>query len=131
VKAVQVDGNDILAVEALAKEAVESIQAGNGPFFIEAITYRFRPHSMFDAELYRKKAEVEEAKKRDPILLFTNYLRERELLEDTDLQAMEADVAAVVQHAVDFAEAATWEPVEELTRFLYSERSERSERRQS
>jgi pyruvate dehydrogenase E1 component alpha subunit/2-oxoisovalerate dehydrogenase E1 component len=80
---------------------------------------------MFDAELYRKKAEVEEAKKRDPILLFTQHLKEQKLLEDTDLQGLEDDVAAVVQHAVDFAEAATWEPVEELTRFLYSERSER------
>ena len=50
VKSVQVDGNDLLAVEALTKEATEYIRAGNGPFFIEAITYRFRPLSMFDAE---------------------------------------------------------------------------------
>jgi TPP-dependent pyruvate/acetoin dehydrogenase alpha subunit len=122
VKAVQVDGNDVLAVEACAKEAVDFIRAGKGPYFIEAITYRFRPHSMFDAELYRKKAEVEEAKKRDPILLFTQYLREQKVMEDADLAEIEKDVAAVVQHAVDFAEASPWEPVEELTRFLYSER---------
>jgi pyruvate dehydrogenase E1 component alpha subunit len=124
IQAVQVDGNDVLAVESLAKEAMDYIRTGNGPFFMEAITYRFRPHSMFDAELYRTKAEVEEAKKRDPILLFTNYLKERKLLEEADLQAIEADVAAVVQHSLDFAEAATWEPVEELTRFVYSERNE-------
>lgn len=125
VKAVQVDGNDVLAVEAQAKEAVEFIRAGKGPFFIEAITYRFRPHSMFDAELYRDKAEVDEAKKRDPILLFTQHLKEQKLLDDADLQGLEDDVAAVVQHSVDFAEAATWEPVEELTRFVYSEQGER------
>lgn len=94
VRSQQVDGNDVLAVEALAREAVEFIKAGNGPFFIEAITYRFRPHSMFDAELYRSKAEVEEAKKRDPILLFTQYLKEHNLLEDSDLQELENDVAA-------------------------------------
>jgi pyruvate dehydrogenase E1 component alpha subunit len=129
VKAVQVDGNDVLAVESLAREAMDFIRTGNGPFFIEAVTYRFRPHSMFDAELYRQKAEVEEAKKRDPILLFTEYLKAGKLLEKTDLQAIEDDVAAVVQHSVDFAEAATWEPVEELTRFVYSDRSEQSERR--
>jgi TPP-dependent pyruvate/acetoin dehydrogenase alpha subunit len=123
-KSVQVDGNDLLAVEALAKEATEYIRAGNGPFFIEAITYRFRPHSMFDAELYRDKAEVEEAKKRDPITLFTNLLKENKLLEDGELQAIEQDVAKVVQEAVDFAEAAHWEPVEELTRFVVSERSQ-------
>ncbi len=123
-KSVQVDGNDLLAVEALAKEAAEYIRAGNGPFFIEAITYRFRPHSMFDAELYRDKAEVEEAKKRDPITLFTNLLTENKLLEDGELQAIEQDVAKVVQEAVDFAEAAHWEPVEELTRFVVTERSQ-------
>lgn len=124
VKSVQVDGNDLLAVEALAKEATEYIRAGNGPFFIEAITYRFRPHSMFDAELYREKAEVEEHKKRDPITLFTNLLKERNLLADSDLQEIEQDVAKVVQEAVDFAEAAHWEPVEELTRFVVTERSQ-------
>ena len=122
-KAVQVDGNDVLAVEATAKEATEYIRAGKGPYFIEAITYRFRPHSMFDAELYRSKAEVAEYKKRDPIVLFTQYLKDNGLMEDADLERIEKDVAAVVQHAVDFAEAANWEPVEELTRFLYSERS--------
>jgi pyruvate dehydrogenase E1 component alpha subunit/2-oxoisovalerate dehydrogenase E1 component len=124
VKSVQVDGNDLLAVEALAKEAAEYIRAGKGPFFIEAITYRFRPHSMFDPELYREKSEVEEAKKRDPITLFINQLKERSLLADGDLQAIEQDVAKVVQEAVDFAEAAHWEPVEELTRFVYTERSQ-------
>lgn len=124
IKSVQVDGNDPLAVEALAKEAAETIRAGNGPFFIEAITYRFRPHSMFDAELYRDKAEVEEAKKRDPIKLFTKLLEDRGLLEEGELPAIEKEVAGIVQEAVDFAEAAHWEPVEELTRFVYSERSE-------
>jgi pyruvate dehydrogenase E1 component alpha subunit len=124
IKSVQVDGNDPLAVEALAKEAAETIRAGNGPFFIEAITYRFRPHSMFDAELYRDKAEVEEAKKRDPIKLFTKLLEDRALLEEGELPAIEKEVAGIVQEAVDFAEAAHWEPVEELTRFVYSERSE-------
>jgi len=120
-KSVQVDGNDLLAVEALAKEATEYIRAGNGPFFIEAITYRFRPHSMFDAELYRDKAEVEEAKKRDPIKLFTQVLEERGLLEEGDIPAIEKEVAGIVQEAEDFAEAAHWEPVEELTRYVVSE----------
>jgi 2-oxoisovalerate dehydrogenase E1 component len=68
-----VDGMDVMAVEEAAGKAVASVKAGNGPFFLEARTYRFRAHSMFDAELYRDKAEVEEWKKRDPIVL----LRER------------------------------------------------------
>jgi pyruvate dehydrogenase E1 component alpha subunit len=121
-KAVQVDGMDVMAVEATAKEAVEYIRAGNGPYFIEAITYRFRAHSMFDAELYRTKAEVEEWKKRDPIQLFIQRFKKKGVLEDADIENIEKDVAATVKEAVDFAEASPWEPVEELTRFLYSER---------
>lgn len=120
----KVDGMDVLAVEATAKEAVEAIRAGKGPHFIEAITYRFRAHSMFDAELYRQKSEVEEWKQRDPIKLFSQFMREQKMLEDSDIEQIEKDAAATVQHAVDFAEASPWEPVEELTRFLYSERSQ-------
>jgi pyruvate dehydrogenase E1 component alpha subunit/2-oxoisovalerate dehydrogenase E1 component len=77
---------------------------------------------MFDAELYRTKAEVEEWKKRDPIIILIDTMKERDLLTEADLEAMEKDVAAEVQHAVDFAEAGTWEAVEDLTRFVYSDR---------
>jgi pyruvate dehydrogenase E1 component alpha subunit len=122
VKSVCVDGNDPLAVQAVTKEAVDDMRAGGGPHFIEAITYRFRAHSMFDAELYREKSEVEEYKKRDPIPMFINRLKEAKVLEDADVEKIEKDVAAIVQHAVDFAEAAHWEPVEELTRFVYTEK---------
>ena len=124
VKSVQIDGNDVLAVEAAAQEACKYLRTGKGPYFIEAITYRFRPHSMFDAELYREKAEVEQAKKRDPITLFTKYLKDQKLIKDDEIQAIESEVAAVVQHAVDFAEESPWESIEELTRFVYSERSQ-------
>ena len=124
VKSVQIDGNDVLAVEAAVREACEYLRSGKGPYFIEAITYRFRAHSMFDAELYREKAEVEEHKKRDPILLFTNYLKDNSLIEDEEIQAIEADVGEVVQHSVDFAENSPWENVEDLIRFVYTERSQ-------
>jgi pyruvate dehydrogenase E1 component alpha subunit len=121
--AVQVDGNDVLAVERETKIALEHIRSGKGPYFIEAITYRFRPHSMFDAELYRSKDEVNEYKKRDPIVLFTQYLKENNLMEDADLEKIEKEVAGVVQHAVDFAEESPWEALEDLERFVYTERT--------
>jgi pyruvate dehydrogenase E1 component alpha subunit len=124
VKSVQIDGNNVLAVEQAAREACDYLRSGKGPYFIEAITYRFRPHSMFDAELYRNKAEVEEHKKRDPITLFTKYLKDKNLIQDGEIQAIEAEVAAVVQHAVDFAENSPWEEIEDLTRFVYTERSQ-------
>ena len=72
IKSKSVDGMDVLAVEELAQKFVKEIRAGKGPRFIEALTYRFRAHSMFDAELYRKKEEVEEWKHQDPItILYT------------------------------------------------------------
>lgn len=117
-----VDGMDVLAVEAAAKQAVEAVRAGEGPYFLECRTYRFRAHSMFDAELYRTKAEVEEWKKRCPIAMFTQTLKSRGLLSEADLEEIERDVDREIREAVAFAEACTWEPVEDLTRFVYSER---------
>lgn len=122
VPAERVDGMDVLAVQAATRKAVDHLRAGKGPYFLEIMTFRYRPHSMFDAELYRTKAEVEEWKKRDPIPAFTNYLKERNLISDDDLANIEKEVAAEIQKAVDFAEAGTWEPVEDLTRFVYTER---------
>lgn len=123
VKSVQIDGNDVLAVEQAAREACDYLRSSKGPYFIEAITYRFRPHSMFDAELYRSKSEVEEHKKRDPIILFTKHLKDHDLITDDEIAAIEKDVAGTVQHAVDFAEDSPWESVDDLTRFVYTERS--------
>jgi pyruvate dehydrogenase E1 component alpha subunit len=117
-----VDGMDVVAVEAAARRAVDAIRAGEGPRFLECRTYRFRAHSMFDAELYRDKAEVEQWKKRGPILRFGNWLRESNILHEADLQAIETEVAAEVDAAVAFAEAGTWEPAEDLTKDVYAER---------
>jgi pyruvate dehydrogenase E1 component alpha subunit len=117
-----VDGMDILAVEAAAREAADLVRAGNGPYLLECRTYRFRAHSMFDPELYRTRAEVEEWKNRCPIETFIHRLREGELLSDEDLAELERQVVRELEEAVAYAEAGTWEPVEELTRFVYSER---------
>jgi pyruvate dehydrogenase E1 component alpha subunit len=121
VKSEAVDGMDVLAVEAAARKASEFVRQGNGPYFLECRTYRFRAHSMFDAELYRTKEEVEEWKKRDPILLLSPLLREQGILDDSDLEKLESEVAKEVEDAVAFAEAGTWEPVQDLTKFVYSE----------
>lgn len=117
-----VDGMDVIAVEAAAKRATNAVRSGGGPHFLEFRTYRFRAHSMYDPELYRTKEEVEAWKKRDPIPNFAASLKEQGLLKDEDLARMEEEVAAEITRAVEFAEAGTWEPVEDLTRFVYSER---------
>ncbi len=116
-----VDGNDVVAVELAARRAVGAIRAGGGPQLLECRTYRTRAHSMFDAQLYRDKAEVEHWKERDPITLFHELLRERGLVDADELAAIEAAIAAEIADAIAFAEAGTLEPIEQLERFVMSE----------
>lgn len=116
-----VDGMDVLAVETAARKAAAAVRAGKGPHFIECKTYRFRAHSMFDAELYRAKEEVEEWRTRDPITKLIDLMKTQDLVTDADIEAIESKVGTEITEAVAFAEAGTWEPVEELTRFVYSE----------
>lgn len=117
----EVDGMDVSAVEDAARKAVESVRAGGGPHLLELRTYRFRAHSMFDPELYRAKDEVEEWKLRDPIELLRARLTDEGTLTEEEWVRMEQDVSVEVDGAVSFAEDGTWEPVEDLTRFVYSE----------
>lgn len=116
-----VNGMNVLAVEAVAKKAADYVRAGQGPYFLECRCYRFRGHSAFDTELYRTKDEVEVWKKQDPIAIFSQYLKEQGLVSLEDLEEIEREVAQEMEAAVAFAEAGTWEPVEDLTRFVYSE----------
>jgi pyruvate dehydrogenase E1 component alpha subunit len=116
-----VDGMDVVAVEVAARRAVEAVRAGGGPRFLEARTYRFRAHSMFDPQLYRDKAEVEGWKERGPIKRFTAWLEAAGLLHAHDLDAIEREVADEVEAAIAFAEAGRFEPVEDLARFVLAE----------
>jgi pyruvate dehydrogenase E1 component subunit alpha len=123
VPAVAVDGMDVDAVADTAAAAIASVRAGNGPRFIEARTYRFRAHSMFDAQLYRDKEEVERWKARDPITMATARLRAAGELDDAALATIEREIAAELDEAVAFAERGTWEPIAELGRGVLAEES--------
>jgi pyruvate dehydrogenase E1 component alpha subunit len=118
-----VDGMDVVAVEAAVRSAARAARKGGGPQFLELRTYRFRAHSMYDAELYRTKDEVGEWMHRDPITLFEARLRADGMLEDADLTALESEIGAELDAAVAEAAAGPWEPLEELTRNVYAERS--------
>jgi pyruvate dehydrogenase E1 component alpha subunit len=103
---IQVDGNDILAVYAAAKEAVERARSGGGPSFIECVTYRMMMHTTADdPKRYRTEKEVETWKKRDPLLRFQAYLKDKGILSDKDIEKLEAEVKDEIQTAVDRAEA--------------------------
>lgn len=109
-----VDGMDVVAVHQTVATAVDEIRAGHGPIFLELRTYRFRAHSMFDAELYRDKAEVEQWKTRGPIHTYTARLKAQGMLTEDQFLAIDREVENEVAHAVAFAEAGSWEPAEDL-----------------
>jgi pyruvate dehydrogenase E1 component alpha subunit len=115
-----VDGMDVVAVEAATRRVCAAIRAGGGPALLECRTYRFRAHSMFDPQLYRERAEVEEWKHRDPIDRLASRMRETGALHDSDLAAIEAQVGTEIEQSVAFAERGHWEPVAELARDVYA-----------
>jgi pyruvate dehydrogenase E1 component alpha subunit len=117
IEAHRVDGMDVVAVEAAALAALERVRSGAGPQFLECMTYRFRAHSMFDAQLYRDKAEVERWKERDPIKRFCEWAVASGLLHRADVDRLAKEASDEVDRAVAFAEAGPWEPVADLCRF--------------
>ena len=125
-----VDGMDVLAVHQAAARAMATVRADGGPVLLELRTYRFRAHSMYDPERYRDHEEVERWRERDPIDALVKVLRERDELDDDALTELEAEVSVEIDEAVAYAEAGTLEPVEDLTRFVYSDGSTAAAARQ-
>lgn len=121
IPSLQVDGMDVLAVRHATRRAVDAIRRSGGPYFIEFLTYRFRAHSMFDPDLYRDEAEIEKWKERDPIDNFATYLRKRDLLDDEEFEQLDRSARDEIERAVEFAEDAERESVDDLYRFVYSE----------
>jgi pyruvate dehydrogenase E1 component alpha subunit len=110
-----VNGMNVLAVHDAATRAAAFVRERQLPFFLELQTYRFRAHSMFDAELYRDKEEVERWKQHGPIHTFTDRLKAARMLSEADFERLDAAAGQEVEAAVAFAEAGTWEPVAQLT----------------
>jgi pyruvate dehydrogenase E1 component alpha subunit len=120
-RAESVDGMDVVAVEAVAREAVSFVRASRRPAFLEMRTYRFRAHSMYDPQLYRSKESVKEWEKRGPLITLTSRLKAEGLMSEDDFQRLQSECAAEVEAAVAYAEEAPLEPVEDLRRFVYAE----------
>ncbi|ABM05284.1 Pyruvate dehydrogenase (acetyl-transferring) [Psychromonas ingrahamii 37] len=116
-----IDGMNVIDVEAAAKLACSAIRNGAGPHFIECQTYRFRGHSMFDTQLYRNNDEVEQWKKKGPLIQLTQWLKDNHQIEPEELQAIELAVEKEIDAAVCSADAADIEPVENLLKHVYTE----------
>lgn len=100
-----VDGQDVLAMYDVMQRAIRHCKDGNGPFFIEAMTYRFRGHSMADPEMYRDRQEIDHHRERDPIPMFKQQLIEAEKASSEDFDRIDQEVEEVVEQAVQFADA--------------------------
>jgi len=118
IESIKVDGMDVVAVEAAARKAIARIRETGKPVFLECRTYRFRAHSMFDAQLYREKDEIEEWRERGPIVRFQGWLLENNLIHRSAIDEIETRIEQEIGEAVAFAEAGSWEPLEDLTRHV-------------
>jgi pyruvate dehydrogenase E1 component alpha subunit len=105
IPAVRIDGNDVLAVRDAVRDMARTARAGGGPQMIEAMTYRFRGHSMGDPQRYRSREEVEAAKTADPIDRWRRYILERNLAEEEELERVIGEIETELEEAVRFAEA--------------------------
>ena len=120
-EALEVDGMDGEDCFDKAGHAVEWVRSGGGPFFLEFNTYRFRPHSMFDPELYRDKAEVDAWKKHCPIATLKTRLLAEGALSEAQVARFSADIEQEMQAALAFAEASPFEATADLDRFVYAD----------
>ena len=100
----RVDGMDVLAVRAAAEEALAHVRAGKGPFLLEALTYRYRGHSMGDPERYRKPEEIEQWQEDDPIGRFHNHLVKDKVASQEELDDVQVQVDTEIEEAVHFAQ---------------------------
>lgn len=120
---IEVDGNDVLAVHQAAKEAVARARCGQGPTLIVADSYRVMGHTIGDPLTYRVKGEVDEWQRpaHDPILRFKEYLLDRQVCEESRLEALEAEVRKEIESAVQFALASPEPEVQTLWDDVYGE----------
>ena len=116
IKAERVDGMDVLAVRDLMRRVVEPVRAGQGPFFIEAMTYRFMGHSMSDPAHghYRTKEEVDDQRKRDPLVILKETILSKGMGFEADFKQLEKEVGEVVTAAVTFADESPFPAPSEL-----------------
>lgn len=122
ISAAQVDGQDIEAVIEAAKPAVAHVRGGQGPYFLELLTYRYRGHSMSDANLYREKAEERRWSTRDPIILLRDRLIEAGQITLEDYRQLDDEVLDEIEtEIIAFAEESPEPEVDELTRYVLAE----------
>jgi pyruvate dehydrogenase E1 component alpha subunit len=117
----RVDGMNIMEVRKAAGEVLDQVRAGNGPYFLEVLTYRYRGHSMGDPERYRKSEEVHHWQENDPIGIFRKYIIDNDVANEQELNEEDDRAIAEVQDAVDYAESSPDPAPETLFDDIYAD----------
>jgi pyruvate dehydrogenase E1 component alpha subunit len=120
----QVDGQDVMAVNDLTRKLVERARKGEGPFFMELMTYRYHGHHVGDInrEYYRSKEEEKDWKEnKDPIIRFRAYLVSEGIASEEEIEAMNAEIEKDAAEAVAYAEKAPYPPANEVDMHVYAD----------
>jgi pyruvate dehydrogenase E1 component alpha subunit len=117
----RVGGMDVLEVQQAAREALATVRSGNGPYFLEVITYRYEGHSMGDPERYRQSEEVTRWRESDPIGIYRRNLVDNAVAMELELDEVDGEAERIVEEAVEFAESSPDPAPEELFTDIYSE----------
>ena len=120
IPSVVVDGMDVLAVKETTDEALKKIRKGEGPMFIEATTFRFQGHSMADPAKYRDDDEVDEWKKKDPVISFPKFLLKEGHTTESDLDKIKKSTDEALQEAVKFAEESPEPELDDIKDDIYA-----------
>ena len=117
-----VDGQDVLAVQEASREAVGRVRSGAGPVFIEAMTYRFRGHSVADAQAYRSRDEIGAWRENnDPLVNLRNLALGESIMDASEFEQIDKEARAVVDEAVQFAEDSPEPAPDALFDHVYSQ----------
>lgn len=125
----RVDGNDVLAVRDAMRRAATVAREQHEPVLLEAVSYRFKGHSVIDPDRYRDEEEVKRGRALDPIAAFAKHLLEAQLIDEQGMDRIEQQVEYEVEEAVRFAEESSFPPLESLMDYIYAPDNIELERR--
>jgi pyruvate dehydrogenase E1 component alpha subunit len=117
----RINGMNVLEVFQASDKILKEVRKGNGPYFLEIVTYRFRGHSMGDPERYRKQDEVRKWQEEDPIGIYNRHLLQEKIASEEELQEIESQVEAELKDAIEFAESSPEPSLDELFKDIYAD----------
>ncbi len=117
----RIDGMNVITVHEAAEKYLEQVRGGNGPFFLEVLTYRYRGHSMGDPERYRTPEEIKKWQQNDPIGIYNHYLVEHQIATEQELEEITHKADETIADAIQYAESSPEPPAEALFENIYVE----------